>query len=38
VRAGAAEAPEDLMLGDRLLGVTAVCWLVLFALGVNAAS
>lgn len=38
VRVGAAEAPEDLLLGDRLLGVTAVSWLVLFALGVNAAS
>jgi decaprenyl-phosphate phosphoribosyltransferase len=37
VRAGAAEAPEDLLLGDRLLGLAALAWLVLFALGVNAA-
>lgn len=37
VRAGAAEAPEDLLLGDRLLGLAALSWLVLFALGVNAA-
>ena len=38
VRAGAAEAPEDLLLGDRVLLFAAGAWLLLFALGVNAAS
>ncbi len=37
VRAGAGEAPEELILRDRLLQVGAVAWLVMFALGVNAA-
>jgi decaprenyl-phosphate phosphoribosyltransferase len=37
VRAGAAEAPEELLLSDRLLGVAAVAWLALFALSVHAA-
>jgi decaprenyl-phosphate phosphoribosyltransferase len=37
VRVGAAEAPEELLLGDRLLGLAALVWLVLFALGGNAA-
>jgi decaprenyl-phosphate phosphoribosyltransferase len=38
VRAGAGEAPEELILKDRLLQVAAVGWLVLFALSVHAAS
>lgn len=37
VRAGAGEAPDELILRDRLLQVGAVAWLVMFALGVNAA-
>ncbi len=37
VRAGRGEAPEDLLYGDRVLLVCAVGWLLLFALGVNAA-
>lgn len=37
VRAGAGEAPEDLILKDRLLLVAALAWLVLFALSVHAA-
>jgi decaprenyl-phosphate phosphoribosyltransferase len=35
---GAGEAPEDLLLGDRLLMLAGLAWLVLFALGVHAAS
>lgn len=38
VRAGAGEAPDELILQDRVLQVGAVAWLVLFALGVHAAS
>ena len=38
VRAGAGEAPDELILQDRLLQVAAVAWLVLFALAVHAAS
>jgi decaprenyl-phosphate phosphoribosyltransferase len=34
---GAGEAPEDLLLGDRLLMLAGLAWLVLFALGVHAA-
>jgi decaprenyl-phosphate phosphoribosyltransferase len=37
VGAGSGESPEDLLLGDRLLQVAGVLWLVLFALGVHAA-
>jgi decaprenyl-phosphate phosphoribosyltransferase len=37
VRAGAGEAPDELILKDRLLQVAALAWLVLFALGVHAA-
>ena len=37
VRAGAGEAPDELILKDRLLQVAAVAWLVVFALGVHAA-
>lgn len=37
VRSGAAEAPEELLLSDRLLGLAALAWLVLFALSVHAA-
>jgi decaprenyl-phosphate phosphoribosyltransferase len=38
VRAGAGEAPEELILKDRVLQVGALVWLVLFALTVHAAS
>ncbi len=38
VRAGAGEAPDELILQDRLLQVAAIAWLVLFALAVHAAS
>jgi decaprenyl-phosphate phosphoribosyltransferase len=38
IQSGAGEAPEDLVLGDRWLLVAGAIWLVLFALGVHAAS
>jgi decaprenyl-phosphate phosphoribosyltransferase len=38
VQAGAGEAPEDLLLADRPLQLAAMAWLLLFALGVHAAS
>jgi decaprenyl-phosphate phosphoribosyltransferase len=38
LRAGDGEAPEDALLGDRWLQVAAAAWLLLFALGVHAAS
>jgi decaprenyl-phosphate phosphoribosyltransferase len=34
---GKGESPEDVLLGDRLLQVAGLAWLVLFALGVHAA-
>jgi decaprenyl-phosphate phosphoribosyltransferase len=34
---GGGEAPEELVLGDRVLGVAALAWVLLFAVGVNAA-
>jgi decaprenyl-phosphate phosphoribosyltransferase len=37
IQAGKGEAPEDLLLGDRLLMLCGLAWLVLFALGVHAA-
>ena len=37
LQAGKGEAPEDLLLGDRLLMLAGLAWLVLFALGVHAA-
>jgi decaprenyl-phosphate phosphoribosyltransferase len=37
VRRGAGEAPEDVLLSDRLLQLAALAWLVLFALEVHAA-
>ncbi len=37
VRAGHGEAPEDLVLGDRVLALAGVLWVALFALGVHAA-
>jgi decaprenyl-phosphate phosphoribosyltransferase len=37
IRAGAGEAPEDVLLSDRWLQAGAVAWLVLFAIGVHAA-
>jgi decaprenyl-phosphate phosphoribosyltransferase len=36
VRAGGGEAPEEVLMSDRVLAAAGVCWLVLFALGVNA--
>jgi decaprenyl-phosphate phosphoribosyltransferase len=38
VDGGAGEAPEELLLADRPLQLAAVAWLLLFALGVHAAS
>jgi decaprenyl-phosphate phosphoribosyltransferase len=38
LRAGRGEAPEDVLLGDRMLQLSGAAWLVLFALGVHAAS
>jgi len=38
VAAGEGESPEELLLRDRLLQIAGVAWLVLFALGVHAAS
>jgi decaprenyl-phosphate phosphoribosyltransferase len=38
VRAGEGETPEELILADRPLLIAAASWLLLFALGVNAAS
>lgn len=37
IRAGRGEAPEDLVLGDRVLQLAGLAWVVLFALGVHAA-
>ena len=37
VRAGAGEAPEDMLMSDRVLLIGGACWLLLFALGVHAA-
>ncbi len=36
VRSGAGDAPEDLVLSDRVLLISAVAWLLLFALSVRA--
>ncbi len=38
LRAGAGEAPEELVLGDRTLQLVAIAWIVLFALSVNASA
>jgi decaprenyl-phosphate phosphoribosyltransferase len=38
VLAGKGEAPEDLLFRDRALQVAGVLWLVLFAIGVHAAT
>ena len=38
VRDGDGEAPEDLILHDRWLQLAGIAWLVVFALGVHAAS
>jgi decaprenyl-phosphate phosphoribosyltransferase len=35
---GKGESPEELLLRDRLLQLAGLAWLVLFALGVNAAT
>lgn len=37
IRAGSGEAPEDVLLHDRVLQVVGALWLVLFALGVHVA-
>lgn len=37
VRAGAGEAPEEIMFADRGIAVFGILWVVLFALSVNAA-
>jgi decaprenyl-phosphate phosphoribosyltransferase len=37
MRAGAGEAPEEVLLSDRVVAVGALAWLVLFGLSVNAA-
>jgi decaprenyl-phosphate phosphoribosyltransferase len=37
VRAGAGEAPEEMLLADRRLAIGGVAWLLLFALSVHAA-
>jgi decaprenyl-phosphate phosphoribosyltransferase len=38
LRGGDGEAPEELLLADRPLQIAGFAWLVLFVLGVNAAS
>jgi decaprenyl-phosphate phosphoribosyltransferase len=38
VNAGDGEAPEELLLSDSWLAIAGLAWIVLFALGVNAAS
>lgn len=38
VQAGAGDAPEEVLLADRSLQVGAAVWLLLFVLGVHAAS
>jgi len=38
ILAGAGEAPEDVLFHDRVLQVAGLVWLILFALGVHAAS
>jgi decaprenyl-phosphate phosphoribosyltransferase len=35
LRAGAGEAPEDLLIGDRLLALAAASWIIVFAIGVQ---
>lgn len=37
VRGGAGEAPEEVVLGDRVLAAGGLMWLLLFALAVHAA-
>jgi decaprenyl-phosphate phosphoribosyltransferase len=38
VNAGHGEAPEELLLSDSWLAIAGLAWIVLFALGVDAAS
>ena len=38
VRSGEGEAPEELLLRDRWLQLAGLAWLIVFALGVHAAS
>ena len=35
VRAGAGEAPEELLIGDRPLALAAAGWVIVFAIGVQ---
>lgn len=35
LRSGAGEAPEDLLIGDRLLALAATGWIIVFAVGVQ---
>ena len=37
VRGGGGEAPEEMLLSDRVLLLAGVAWLMLFALSVHAA-
>ena len=38
IRAGRSEAPEEILLSDPTLAISAIAWLVLFALGVHAST
>lgn len=38
LRRGSGEAPEEVLLNDRLLQLISLVWLILFAFGVNAES
>jgi decaprenyl-phosphate phosphoribosyltransferase len=38
LRRGSGEAPEDVLLNDRILQLISLIWLILFAFGVNAES
>jgi decaprenyl-phosphate phosphoribosyltransferase len=37
VRVGSGEAPEDVLMSDRVLAAAGLLWLIVFAVGVNAA-
>jgi decaprenyl-phosphate phosphoribosyltransferase len=38
VRGGRGEAPEDVLLSDKLLAAAGIAWVIVFAAGVNAAA
>jgi decaprenyl-phosphate phosphoribosyltransferase len=38
VRQGSGEAPEEVLFADRWLAIAGLAWLIIFALGVHAAS